>query len=91
MIPLHVQTDLDKNPWTDLQHVKELGTITRIGRLPNGTTSGKSVVGIVITMKDGTQVMGQTSMALFEYAATALLLTENARSNPLFPHTDSAN
>lgn len=73
MIPLTITTDIEKTPWTDLQDkCKVLGTVTRIGRLPRGTTSGKSTVSIVIEMPDGTTVMGQTTLALFANAALAL-------------------
>jgi hypothetical protein len=77
MIPLVITPDLDKAPWADLAHVKELGTLTRIGRLPHGTVKGASTVAIAVKLPDGTDVMVQTTMALFLAAARALKATED--------------
>jgi hypothetical protein len=80
MIPLTITPDIAQAPWADLAHVKQLGQITRIGRLPHGCTSGASSIAIVIKFPDGTEVMAQTTMALFLAAARAFKATEDEMS-----------
>ena len=72
MIPLTVTTNLDDSPWTDCKGIPELATITRVGRLPKGTQSGKSTVTLLIEFKDGSRAMAQTTLALFTASAVAL-------------------
>lgn len=72
MTHLDITLDLSLHPWADCRHLKQLGTVARIGRLPGGTDSGKSTVTVLVTMPDGKQVMAQTTMALFLAAAQAL-------------------
>lgn len=73
MIPLIITPNLDKAPWEDLRDVTtELGKVVRVGRLPRGTTSGKSTVYVVIEMPDGKQYIAETTMTLFLGAATAM-------------------
>lgn len=72
MIPITITPNIDQAPWTDLKHVPQMGTITRIGRLPHGTKSGASTVTVCIEMPDGTQVLAQTTLALFLAAARAI-------------------
>lgn len=43
-----------------------------IGLLRHGMTSGKAAVIVVVNLPDGTQVVAQTSWALFHMAAVAL-------------------
>jgi hypothetical protein len=80
MITLSITTDIEKHPWTDLRHVKPLGEITRIGRLPNGCRSGASVVVICIQLPDGTQHLAETTMALFLSASRALKSADDEMS-----------
>ena len=74
MIPLTITPNLEEAPWRDLANncVPEMGTISRIGRLPRGTVSGKSSVSVVITLADGSNVVGETTLALFLAAALAV-------------------
>lgn len=76
MIPISLTPDIDKAPWNDLKNTKELGIISRIGRLTKGTQSGKSVVMIAIKFEDGTEVVGQTTMDLFEGASKVMLIAD---------------
>lgn len=80
MIPLTITPDIEQAPWADLAHVKQLGQITRIGRLPRGCTSGASTISIAVKLPDGTDVMAQTTMALFLAAARALKAREDEMS-----------
>lgn len=83
MIPLTINTNIDLTPWTELNGPKGypgLGAIVKIGRLPRGTTSGKSTVSILIEMPDGKLVAGQTTLALMTNAVRAL---SAADSEPL--------
>lgn len=68
MTPLTVNPNIDNTPWKDCADLKEIGLITRIGRLPKGTEAGKSTVTILVEMKDGTRVMAQTTLALMNSA-----------------------
>jgi hypothetical protein len=78
MINLTITPNIDEAPWKDLApECPELGTIERIGRLPRGTTSGKSTVSIVIRMPDGKRYMAQTTLALMDAAMTALKTREH--------------
>lgn len=73
MIALTVHLDLDTEPWTDLQSDEPvLGTLSRIGLLRHGTGKGNASVGLVLTMPDGTQVIGQTTWALLRTAYAAM-------------------
>lgn len=79
MLHLQITNDISKTPWTDVPenvYAKGLGNIDRIGRLPRGMQSGKSSIGILVTMPDGSQVMAQTSMDLFQMAASALRVAD---------------
>lgn len=74
MPELRITPNLEQAPWNDLQGkmVPEMGTITRIGRLPRGMTSGLSSVTVVITLADGSNVMGETSLACMSAAMRAI-------------------
>ena len=48
------------------------GTVTAVGGIPNGTMSGKPAVAVVVTLPDGSTVMGQTTLALLAGATKAL-------------------
>lgn len=78
-----ITPDIEKAPWIDLKRTFEvngLGNIVRIGRLPNGTTSGKSTVTVAIQVASGETYCGQTTMNLFLAAASALKAREEEMS-----------
>lgn len=82
MIPLTVTPNIDAAPWTDCKTITELATITRIGRLPRGTNSGKSTVTILIEHKDGSRAMAQTTLALLSAAVSALKAADDTTAHP---------
>ena len=71
MIPLSITPNIESNPWPELKD-QPFGKITKIGRLPRGTTSGKSTVTLVITLPDGKIVAGETTLVLMQNAITVL-------------------
>lgn len=65
----------------------ELGGISSIGRLDNGTERGKAVILVEIIKPDGTKVYGQTTMNLFRLAGSILCEVDDAESlNPPTSH-----
>lgn len=78
MISLSITPNLGAAPWTDLGPIKQLGQISRIGRLPGGTQGGKSTVTILVMLPDGKQVLAETTLALFTAAARALQAADSA-------------
>jgi hypothetical protein len=77
MIPLQITLNVEETPWGDLaSECPQLGKIERIGRLPRGTTSGKSTVTVVIRMPDGTRHMAETTLALLDGAMQAMKTRE---------------
>jgi hypothetical protein len=86
MITLSITPDLEKGPWTDLKHVKALGKIERIGRLPRGTVQGQSTVCIGIRMPDGTIAVGETTLALIKNATDALAAVDAPHRTHVEPH-----
>jgi hypothetical protein len=77
---LNITTNLDLNPWTELQDGVQAGRIpagdwTDVGVLPAGMASGRASVAIVITLPDGSKVIGQTSLRNFRLASVAVLAT----------------
>lgn len=74
MIPLTIHTDCEVSP---LPHDNLIGagTITDIGLLRNGTARGKASVALVITLDDGSRVIGQTTWALLRTAFHGLAVT----------------
>ena len=70
---LQITTDIEATPWTDLESPdREIGTITRVGLLPRGMASGRPTLSAIITMRDSTPVVGQTSWAMMRNAVAAL-------------------
>lgn len=51
---------------------KGMGTITAIGGIPLATQKGLAGVAVVVTLDDGTTVVGETTLELFKSAASAL-------------------
>jgi hypothetical protein len=75
--PLDVTTNMDAQPWTDIDRNTLLhGTIDRIGLLPNGTTGGRASIAIAVTLDDGRVVIAETTWRLFDAAARALGRTQ---------------
>lgn len=76
MIPLSLTSDMDRFPWEDVKPLNgELGALTRVGLMRNGTTRGRATVVFLIELQDGTQVAAQTTWALFRSAFTAFNAT----------------
>ena len=74
MIPLTVTLDIEKNPWTDLigtEAAEGMARIHKIGRLKNGTESGKETVCLHIVTPDGKSHIAETTMALMVNAMAA--------------------
>lgn len=76
MIPLNIFPDasvhFDLDPERPQIHEASL---TSLGMLRHGTKGGRAVVVVVTTLPDGTQVVAQTTWALFNTAAKALAHT----------------
>lgn len=81
MPAIQITTNLERTPWEDKREVfarqSDLGIITHIGRLPRGMQSGASSVTLIVKMPDGMEYAVQTSLALFQSAASALTTTDN--------------
>lgn len=69
MIPLSVKLDSD-GAYPD---AKELGAVTSMGLLSNGTISGQGAVMVEITAPDGTKHYGQTTVNLLKMASSAIV------------------
>lgn len=83
MIPIAITPNMEACPWTDARATAQangLGRITRIGRLPRGTTTGKSTITVMIKMPDGREFMAETTMVLFQHAAKALKAADEAEA-----------
>lgn len=83
---LHVTTNVDLDPWTDLTpEALPLNTdgltagVTRIGLLPAGTTGGRATVFLEVVLPDGTKVLAETTLRLFRMASAALLASPVAQ------------
>jgi hypothetical protein len=74
VIPLTIHADCEQNPLPTDNLVAD-GMVTDIGLLRHGTTSGKASVGLIVTLADGRQVLGQTTWALLRTAVRALAAT----------------
>lgn len=88
MIPLSITPNIELAPWTDMKPMaicrenNNWGVIVRIGRLPNGTTGGKSTVTVLIQLPDGKHVAAETTFALFDAAARTLRAREDFENPP---------
>lgn len=91
MIPLTITTNLDIDPWDDvrapgaLPHnpAGETAKIERVGLLPNATQSGRACVELLIRLPDGTAVVAETTLRLFNTAARAIAATPVAQLEDL--------
>lgn len=77
MLRLDVNLNMELEPWSDLLEGVQagrtrMGDWTRVGILPAGMESGRASVAIVVTLDDGSQVIGQTSLRNFLMAAAAI-------------------
>lgn len=73
MIPLTITTNIEETPWPECAG-KPFGTITKIGRLPRGTSEGRSTVTVCITLPDGSAVYGQQTLRNMKTAIGALVI-----------------
>lgn len=88
MIPITVTPDMSVNPW--LENRAEIhdyannhpgpAVVEKIGLLPEGTTSGRATVELLIRMPDGTVVLAETTLRLFRLASAALLASPIAEA-----------
>ena len=84
MIPLTITTNLEINPWTDLQREDIIpGKLERVGVLPNGTREGRACVELLIRLPDGRVVIAETTLRLFNTAALAVAATPVAQMEDL--------
>lgn len=73
MSHLGITMNLDIDPWTDLlPDPPEMGTIDRVGLLPEGMASGRPAVILLVLMPDGSKVAAQASWAQWKLAMSAL-------------------
>lgn len=71
--PLDVRTDVELNPYTQLDPKATLhGQLVSIGLLRNGTVEGRASVALVVRLDDGQHVIAETTWRLFNTAAGAL-------------------
>lgn len=84
---LHVTTNLDIDPWSDLyEKFPNLpdgaplpeGHLTRVGMLPNGTSSGRAVVALLVEF-EGKPVFVQVTWRIWQTLAAALAATPVAQ------------
>jgi hypothetical protein len=79
MTPIDVTLDLSNGPWSaELAAARDAGqlasgTVTHIGLLPGGTSSGRASVAMLVKTTDGQVVVCETTLNLFAGAARALL------------------
>jgi hypothetical protein len=78
MTTLQVNTDLAASPWRDCQDIPELSSITRIGKLADGTKGGDSAVILLVESTGGSRVLGQTTLALLLAATDAFRASETS-------------
>lgn len=89
-IPLTVTTNIDLDPWTDLDRDQLIynpggvtASVTRIGLLPDGTEQGRATVMFELKLPDGTPVIAETTWRLFNAAARALAASPVAEMEDL--------
>jgi hypothetical protein len=72
VIPLDIRPNMELNPWDDIPRAIDGAELERIGLLPNGTTSGRPTIGLLVRLPDGTAVIAQTTWTLMRAAVRAL-------------------
>jgi len=77
VIPLQIKMDVERDPiWSESEADKrlfpaELGAVSAIGVLQDGTEEGRPSVTLRIDFADGSFVLGQTTLRLLNMAMTA--------------------
>lgn len=72
MTPLTISTDAEQTPLDFGTGLVANGRLSAIGLLRNGTANGKASVAVVITLADGSTVLGETTWALLRTAVNGL-------------------
>lgn len=73
--PLKIIMDATADGLPGLEHATAdtlSGTVTAVGGIPDGTDGGRAAVAVVVTLPDGSTVVGQTTLALLHNATRAL-------------------
>lgn len=78
MESIDLRPNLDAAPIVELEAIAEAGnlldgTITHMGILPNGTTTGSCALVLLVRTPEGKTVIGQTTLSLFAASARGLL------------------
>jgi hypothetical protein len=86
MPTLSISTDLPVSRWPEIDKALAEGTLIdltgssapalKVGRVPNGTASGKSTVMLQVPLPDGKLVIVETTLALFINAARSLAISD---------------
>lgn len=84
MTPLSIHLDCQQQP-LELDQLVADGSLTAIGLLRHGTEQGKASVAVVVTLADGTQVLGQTTWALLRAAVGAMAASPAAAEEVVDP------
>lgn len=71
MTPLSVTMDIDQSPWRDIDGAAS-GVLQRVAGIPRGTAHGNAAVALAVQLEDGSWVIAQTTLRLFNSAARAL-------------------
>lgn len=71
MTPLTLHLDCEQHPLPTERLVGH-GTLSNIGLLRHGTDRGKASIAVIVTLDDGSQVLGQTTWALLRTAFAGL-------------------
>jgi hypothetical protein len=81
---LDVRTDIDQDPWTDLQDVGVgHGHIERVGFLRNGTKAGRGSIALVVRLDDGRLIIAETTYRLAYTAARVIAASPAAAEEDL--------
>lgn len=72
MTVLRATTDVEQGFPFDPKRPFLAGDLTDIGLMRHGTSEGKAAVMVIVTLPDGTQVIGQTTWALLRTAYAGL-------------------
>lgn len=92
MIPVTITTNLDIDPWADLDLAAmneqlmpngQTAKIERVGVLPNATASGRACVELLVRLPDGRLLVAETTLRLFNTIAAAVAATPIAQMEEL--------
>jgi hypothetical protein len=84
---LHIILDATEDELPGVAERKGQGMVTAIGGIPQGTESGKASVAVVMTLTDGSTVVGETTLALLNDAVRALAARYPDGDEPPTPYT----